>query len=145
MNTRLFGCRKFKVLSNDEADRELHPREQRFMEKHRRVCTPCREMETSSFVALNMLRGATLDVQVGPHFDERVLRRLKVRTVRESFGYWSPAFLGAGIACLVLFTALQMIARPTQLKSYSLPAGQVNNRIEQPLPRLDLKVTPRLQ
>jgi len=97
-------------------------------------------MESTSSMALNMLRAATLDVEAAPMFEERVIRRWRVQNVRESIGYWSPAFFGAGIACFALFAALALIGKPVESKRSSLPAGEA--RIFDPhrvYPNLDLR------
>jgi hypothetical protein len=124
MNFRLFGCGKFSRLISERDDRRLKPSEERFLERHRYVCVDCRRSERASDCALNMLRAATLEPEVAPTFEDRVLRRLRVQTVRESLNYWSPAFIGAGIACIALFVALHLAASPSQASRTATPAGE---------------------
>ncbi|HEY0868551.1 MAG TPA: zf-HC2 domain-containing protein [Fimbriimonas sp.] len=124
MMARLFGCGKFQRLVHERVDRELTGGETRFLSRHRLVCPACRAMESTSAMALDMLRAATLDPAPAPQFDERVIRHWRVRRVRDSIGYWTPALAGAGIACIAIFAALALIGRPTQLKQSDLPGSE---------------------
>ena len=128
---RVFGCSKFKRLASEELDRELSHKERAFLQKHREVCTPCSEMHEQSCLALNFLRAATLDVEVHPSFEDRVLRKLRVQTTRESIRYWSPAVAGAFVAGLAVIAALQMITRSAELPHVRYPGGEAR-RITMP-------------
>ena len=123
---RVFGCRKFNRLASEQVDRELNATEVSFMEAHRNACPPCRASETTSSLALNMLRGACLDVQVSENFDERVIRRLHVQTGRESIRYWSPAVAGAFVAGLAVVAALQIITRTSEIRHLNIPGAEAN-------------------
>lgn len=112
---RLFGCGKFGWLSSEAHDRELDPKERAFMERHKAVCPECARQEDQRHMALNMLRMAALEPEIAPSFDERVLRRHKVESVRASIRYWSPAVLGGSIAAMAMLAALQLISEPSQL------------------------------
>ena len=110
--TRIFGCRRFRKLVNERYDRDLSHSETKFLERHRGVCSECARTETNGAMALNMLRMASLDEgEVAPHFDERLIRQVRLDRVRQSVGYWSPAFVGATIAGIAIVAALQLIAR----------------------------------
>lgn len=140
MNARIFGCEKFKRLSFEAGDRALTEREQVFLRKHRAVCPECVLMEDQSVSALDVLRSVALDAQVSPLFEERVLRRLKVSKTRDSLRYWSPALVGAGIAGIVIFTALQMVATTVSqpgFKSNTAEGSLIRKRSELPLILLD--------
>ncbi|HZH97914.1 MAG TPA: hypothetical protein VEX38_03005 [Fimbriimonadaceae bacterium] len=140
MSPRLFGCRKFKRLSNETLDREPSASEARFLFRHRSVCRPCREEEEAGAQALDMLRSSALDVEPRPNFDERLLRRLKIQSVRTSLTFWSPAVLGAAVAGFLLLAALQMVAQSGNLPQFKLPGGEAK-RIANPnsaLPSLEL-------
>ncbi|MDR3690190.1 MAG: hypothetical protein P4L46_12475 [Fimbriimonas sp.] len=146
MNVRLFGCKKFIRLSNEQADRSLSVPEERFLDKHRRVCSECRKAEVSASYALNMLRLATLEPEVAPMFEDRVLRRLKVQQVKESLNYWSPALLGAGLACAVIFVTLHLATEPGQAQRAKLPLAQSKNSAPSRIsPRLELNHPPILR
>jgi hypothetical protein len=73
---------------------------------------------------LNFLRAAAIEVDVHPQFEERVIRKLKVQTTRESIQYWSPALAGACIAGLAVIAALQMITRSAELPHVRLNGGE---------------------
>ena len=146
MNYRLFGCKKFIRLSSEQADRTLTEREDRFLSRHREVCVDCRKAEVTTSCALNMLRMATLEPEEAPMFEDRVIRKLKVQQVRESLNYWSPALVGAGIACGVIFVTLHLASVPSQTKRAILHAGQAKreapSRIE---PKLEIDRAPVLR
>ena len=133
MNYRAFGCKKFGRLSSEQADRTLSASEERFLERHRSVCAECRSLEHSTSCALNMLRMATLEPEVAPMFEDRVIRRLKVQQVKESLNYWSPALIGAGIACIVVFVTLQLVSSPSQIQRAHLPNGEARRELVQKL------------
>ena len=143
MNHRLFGCKKFIRLSSEQADRTLSPAEDRFLAKHRSVCKDCIEAEVTTTCALNMLRMATLEPEAAPMFEDRVIRKLKVQQVRDSLNYWSPALVGAGIACAVIFATLHLASLPKETHRANLHDGQAKreapSRIE---PKLELDRPP---
>ncbi len=135
MKSRLFGCGKFRRLSSEAADRILSAKEQMFLEKHRIVCIDCVRIEDQSVSALNMLRSVTLEAQVAPMFEERVIRRLRVSKTRASLRYWSPAFVGAGIAFIAIFSALQMVESTALQPGFksAMSAKDLKSRAELPL------------
>jgi len=119
-----FGCSKFKKLSNEALDRLLDAHEDAFLQKHRESCPDCNEFQSQSSLALNFLRASTIEVDVHPQFEERVIRKLRVQTTRESLKYWSPAVAGAFIAGLAVIAALQMITRSADLPHVRFPGGE---------------------
>jgi hypothetical protein len=140
------ACKRFKRLWNEQDERSLTRRESRFLDAHRCACQECQGFEASTASALGMLRMASMDAQVSPGFDDRVLRRAKVQTVRQSLKYWSPAFVGGAIACIALVAALQIAATPSQLKSATLPEGEarLGPNPDHPMPKLILSSKPNL-
>lgn len=140
------ACKRFQKLWYDQDARSLSRHEERFLSQHRQHCPDCRAFEQSSQDALSVLRLAALEPEVSPAFEERILRKVRVQTVRDSLGYWSPALVGAGIACVAIFAALQIAATPAQLKSATLPSGEAKRDIrrELPLPNLILDEKPKL-
>jgi hypothetical protein len=121
---RVFGCSRFRKLASEEFDRVLTLREQAFMHRHRSACHECHASQAQSSLALNFLRASAIEVDVHPMFEERVIRRLKVQTTRESIRYWSPAVAGAFIAGLAVIAALQMITRSADLPHVRIPGGE---------------------
>lgn len=143
MSLRLFGCRKFSRLISERTDRDLSVREERFLDRHRDACSECRRSEVADDCVLNLLRASALEPEVAPQFEDRVLRRLRVQTVRDSLNYWSPALVGAGIACIALFVALHLAAMPSQLKRTENSAGEaVRFTAPKTLPNLELSDVP---
>lgn len=138
------GCKRFSRLLSEQDDRDLKPAEERFLARHREVCQECRADEEISGLALNMLRDEAFeDVPVDASFDDRVIRKLRVQTGRESLGYWSPALVGASIACVGLFVALHLAASPTQAHRANLPAGEARLERSAPnVPNLELSHVP---
>jgi len=121
---RFFGCGKYRWLSYEALDRDLTPREEKFVARHECTCGRCEKHMSKGFAALNMLRGQALEASPKASFDERVLRRWRVISVRGSLGYWSPAMIGAAVAGLVILAALQMISQTSQLPAFSTPRGE---------------------
>ena len=124
MNLRIFGCKKFGRLTSEHQDRSLSASEERFLTRHRLVCEDCALIERTTSNALNMLRMATLEPEVAPMFEDRVIRRLRVQQVKESLNYWSPALVGAGIACAVIFVTLHLASTPSELNRANIISNQ---------------------
>lgn len=123
MKFRLFGCTKFGRLLSDSQDRLVSDGERRFMDRHRSVCPKCRRMERENDLALNMLRMAAFDIDAEPHFDQRVLRRHKLDSMRVEIRNWSPAFWSAAFAVVAILAALQMVSRSAQLPVFHGPGS----------------------
>jgi hypothetical protein len=124
---RMFGCGKYRRLMNEKFDRALSLRDREFMSRHRSVCDECRREEVQGACALNMLRLAAVeedDFASGVVFEERVLRKLRVQSTRESVRYWSPAFVGAAIAGLTVLAALQLVSNRPTMPNSTNPAGE---------------------
>jgi acyl dehydratase len=105
----------------------LIAKEELFLDKHLAVCTKCEPEAVHGMMALDLLRKCALEAEPRPNFDERVLRRFKAESLKVSVRYWSPAFIGAAVAGLVVLAALQMIAQPSQLPSLHLRGGEARN------------------
>ena len=60
-------------------------------------------------------------------FTWRVARRSRLVQQRDSIRYWSPAFLGAGVACLVLLAALQLAG---QANPANPAAGTAHRKVD---------------
>ncbi len=141
------ACRKFSRLSREADDRDLSPREQKFLENHRRACEACSLEEHAGSLALNMLRDLTFsedDLEISAGFDERILRQVQVNVVREGIRYWSPAAIGAGIACVALFAALHVAATPAQIKPVDFNGGQAR-LLQRDYPILELERIPEFR
>lgn len=74
--------------------------------------------------AFNMLRSEAFEAMPLANYDDRLLRKHKLQTVRASVSYWSPAMLGAAVAGLVVLAAMQMIAQSSHLPSFKVPASE---------------------
>ncbi len=69
--------------------------------------------------AMAELRGAALHPTPSANFDANLSRKLRVSAVRDSFRYWSPAIIGAGVAAIALWALLQSMVQtsvPVQLQ-----------------------------
>lgn len=134
---------------NEKFDRALSLREREYMAQHRSVCTECRREETQGAFALNMLRMAAVEdepMESGLQFEERILRKWRVQSTRESVRYWSPAFVGAAIAGLTVLAALQLVSGRPGIPSTTHPAGEV--RLQQDpgrLPEIELDKINRMR
>ena len=139
MKLDMFGCNRFQRLVSEARDRELSLAEDGFLQKHRQICEPCRTSEQDAAMALDMLRMASLDPEVDPNFDVRVIRRLQVQSSRESVRYWSPAVVGALIAGISVVAALQLISRSVEVPQNNSPIGEARNyQQKRHFPRFDL-------
>lgn len=125
------SCRKFKRLMHERFDRELSVKEQNFLQAHRTSCAECRLSEHQGALALSMLRTMAVEPELTPHFSERVIRRWHVSTVQDSLRFWSPAFLGALVAALLVLASLQLVSRSAQLPTVNLN-GHEARRISPP-------------
>ena len=123
MNLRLFGCGKFRYLSNEALDRPLRAGEERFMERHRAACSTCHQTDLNQHLALNMLRASALSPEPEDSFDRRLVRRARLQGVRAQFSYWSPTAIGATIATVLVLSILQVVARPGGVPERDNPAG----------------------
>ena len=138
---RIFGCKKFIRLTSEQEDRDLNPTEERVLSRHREVCEECAQVARTTSNALNMLRLAAMEPEVEPMFEDRVIRKLKVQQVKESLNYWSPALVGAAIACAVIFVTLHLASSPTQMKRANLNSNEARRET----PRLELDQPPVLR
>lgn len=105
---------------HERNDRLLSEREEKFLAAHRLKCPECRLSERQSAFALGMLRLIAVEPEVAPNFNERVLRRWRVRSVQESLRFWSPAVLGGLVAALLVLASLQLVSRSSQLPTVKL-------------------------
>lgn len=143
MKSRLFGCRRFRRLSWEASDRILSERELMFLDRHRAVCLPCVSAERQGVQAFDALRSIALDAHPTPMFSERVIRKVRVSRARERVRYLSPALVGAGIACVVMFAALQTLQIASSTGIPPFRAGHAGARLirHSELPRLDVPDT----
>lgn len=132
MNPFSTGCGKFRILSSDSLDRTLRPSEEAFLIRHRERCESCRTIEANQHLALNMLRSSALLEEPTDGFDRRVLRRARIQAVREGFGYWSPAAVGATIAAVLVLALLQIVGRPGNLRENMSPVGEARRTTTAP-------------
>ncbi|HMS54298.1 MAG TPA: hypothetical protein PKA27_02765 [Fimbriimonadaceae bacterium] len=93
-------------------------------DRHTISCSDCSSDREELSLALDMLRGSSMDFEPSPQFDERLLRRVQVDRVRHSLNYWSPAFVGAAVAALVILTAIQIVSGPAEMPSIKFGNGR---------------------
>lgn len=103
------SCRKFQKLTDDRDIRDLTSDEELFMDGHSLLCAECSELQRTSGLAMNMLRMSAMEPEISSGFDERVLRKVRLQTVRSGFNYWSPAVIGAAIAGIAVLAAMQAV------------------------------------
>lgn len=146
MKLRESECERFSRLLGEKVDRELTDPEEKFLAEHGAECIGCAREESVFGDAFGALRSASMEAQVEPQFDSRLMRRVKVLGIRESFGYWLPGLVGAGIACLALFVLLHLaIAQgsPTRTPFEEPTTGQASTFVPKgPKPSLELSEVP---
>lgn len=117
------ACCKYRRLSEIADMRLLSASEELFLSSHARTCGTCAGENEQFQLAMNMLRGAELEVTPSRNFNDRLIRRIKVQQVKGSVRYWSPMFVGAALAGLVLIASLHMITASSQLPSIRFGNG----------------------
>ena len=124
MNSRMFGCGKFRWMSIEKFDRQLTPKEEQFFRKHREVCYPCLRYEQQGLNAMNMLTSGSLEPEISDDFDANVIRSLRTTAPkRVGVAYWSPALAGAAVAGLALMAALQLLSRVPAINAEPVRGG----------------------
>jgi predicted anti-sigma-YlaC factor YlaD len=119
-----YACARYRKLSYASRDRVLNDREQKFVDEHAAICPECAQSVQQANDAFDMLRLEAFEAAPLANYDDRLLRKHKLQTVRASVSYWSPAMLGAGVAGLVVLAAMQMIAQSSHLPSFKVPASE---------------------
>lgn len=127
------SCSTFKKLMHEQTDRLLSTKELDFIDRHRASCPACQAVERQGALALSMLRGSAIEPELAPNFNDRVMRRLHVRSVQDSVRFWSPAFIGAVVAALLVLASLQLVSHSTHMPLVNLN-GHEARRISQPDP-----------
>ena len=94
-------CSKFRRLTSDDRDGRLSDAERRFTESHRLSCASCKSFESQTACALDLLTASRFEIEVGDNFNARILRSVQVSSGKDSWRYWSPALIGAGVAGLL--------------------------------------------
>lgn len=116
---------------HERFDRQLSVRELSFLEAHRVTCPECRVSERQGALALSMLRNSAIEPELTPNFNERLVRRWHVQTVKNSLGFWSPAFVGAVVAALLVLASLQIVSQSGKFPTVTLN-GHEARRINPP-------------
>jgi hypothetical protein len=83
-----------------------------------------------------MLRAATMEAEPERGFDRRLIRRVRVQTVKDSFSYWLPALVGCLIAFVAIFSTLDLLAAKRSPGSMKIPGGEA--RRSNAYPRFEL-------
>lgn len=131
---RRLSCRRFDRIVSESLDRPLLAKEEAFLDRHREVCSACANLESQKRMALNMLRMAALDPGLEPappaSFEERVIRRWRVESIRSGLTYWTPAIVGAAASIVAVLAAIQILAQSPQLPEFHRP--EAGAKLERP-------------
>lgn len=140
------ACHRYHRLANERDDRLLTDSEEKFMTRHEAGCKDCREFETQSHMALNMLRQAALEPVISDGFSRRVTRRTRLMQAKDSVRYWTPALIGASIACACVVATLALLTRTDVSRDAKYPLGQAraNSANESQFPDLRLNGAPSI-
>lgn len=109
-------CRRFERLSAIDDGEGLSLADIEFLESHRAACPECEELMQAQVEALDLMRGMSFSEDTDPldgaelRFEDRIVRNLFLANRRDTWTYWWPAGLGAAIAALAAFAALQLAA-----------------------------------
>jgi hypothetical protein len=116
----------------------LSPRESQFLDEHRLRCRPCEKSEQVQGLSLQLLKESEVFFEPSSGFDERLLRKVRIQTHRDSIRYWSPAVTAALIAGVVVFAALQLLSTVGRVPTSTHPAGEARQLSESRIPELQL-------
>lgn len=111
----LTRCQRFRNLCEKRDCSDLSAAEQQFLDSHRSACARCAKEEYQFSLALDLLRDSSLETDPSPGFDERLMRRMQVQHIKGSVRYWTPVFLGAAVASLVVLAAVQVVSASSSL------------------------------
>ena len=123
MNWKGRACRRYRQLADEVIDRELTPRETQFYDSHQSVCAECREYETQGAFALNMLRSMDFEAPDTSKMTDRIVRRVRLQTIRGGLKFWTPALGGMAIGALMMMAVLQLVGRSDVLPRNVNPGG----------------------
>lgn len=122
----LGGRKKYEALLNVEHDRPLTPSELRFLEHYRTKHPELVEMEEAGREGFSLLRGLALDDEPESpvRFENRVIRKFRIQSVRETASYWAPAICGGLVAAMALLAAFQLLGRSPEMKPLSVAGSE---------------------
>lgn len=129
------GRRKYVALLNEQQDRDLTAREVAFLERYRANHPECAAEESLQDEGFAMLRGLGLDedATAPERFEHRVIRRLRVQSVKDTAAYWSPAICGALVAAIALLAMFQLVGRSSTMPPIDV-TGNEARRLDPPKP-----------
>lgn len=122
-------CRRYRQLADEVIDRELTPKEQKFYDAHQIACDDCREYETQGAFALNMLRSMDFEAPDTSKMTERIVRRVRLQSIRGGLKFWTPALGGMAIGALMMMAVLQLVGKPNVMPNNTNTGGDAR-RIE---------------
>jgi predicted anti-sigma-YlaC factor YlaD len=133
------ACRKYRQLADEVIDRELTPKEKQFYDAHQMACDECREYETQGAFALNMLRTMDFDAPDTSKMTDRIVRRVRLQTIRGGLKFWTPALGGMAIGALMMMAVLQLVGQSNVLPRNSHTGGDAKriDRAETVFPELE--------
>lgn len=124
------NCRRFQSILSEGDFEALSTKDSHFFEDHKLNCEPCRVSLRAQVIGLDLLRGASTQVEqieISSHFEDAVVRNLKIQSKRDSWSYWWPAGLGAAIASLAAFAAMQLVSGSSSFKPILYRGQQARN------------------
>jgi len=117
---------RFLRLVEESRDRPLTDEEVAFLERNEAADPSLVDLRSETHDVFDLLQSASVDLSEPvplveqKKFEDRILRKVNVQMVREGVQYWTPGFIGAGLACLILIAAFQVFQTslaPGQSKS----------------------------
>lgn len=129
MNWKGRACKRYRLLADEVIDRDLTPRETKFYDAHQAACDDCREYEVQGAFALNMLRTMDFEAPDSSRLTERIVRRVRLQSIRGGLKFWTPALGGMAIGALMMMAVLQLLGRSDAMPHNSNNGGDAR-RIE---------------
>jgi len=143
-----FSCKRFSNLIFEMGDRTLTDSELQFYNSHLAKCEACWQRARTEEAALFDLRMLTEDPEPSESFDNRILQAFRDGPKPFlSFGYWSPALIGAAIAGIALLSTLTVVSRTADSPTRHSPGGdamRLDQRFSNPEGYPDLNLDSKL-
>lgn len=130
-----FACRKFELLAFKEDEQDLSAKELLFMQNHETVCESCRMERRADSLGLSLLREAAApedEFEDSSSFEDRIIRNLTLANRRDTWRYWWPAGLGAAIAALAAFAAMQLVSGQSSFRPMFFHGQEAANGMPAP-------------
>jgi len=139
------NCKKFEHLLCEVGDRDLTELEEVFMAEHSKGCASCGAVQNAQSSSLKLLKDGALNHEGNEQFDLRLVRIININRARESYAYWFPAVISAGIAAIAAFALMQILSGTYVARPILFHGPQANNGSQNKIqPKLVYPTQPKI-